>query len=316
MSVARAIISLDIETYNITDAICVEEIRAAKIIRTVSKNKHDEGILIKNLTNILINFLHVRIVKLTRNTQTYNSYYDYACQKFNVYGLCSFIKSYSTESVVLIIEDIILSSQLQKELKLRFEKIIYSYCTSIENECINLLKSDCISANITFFSATKDITADERRHIYKYYYSKAGIIKYEKFCKIFNVCAQNNNVLVEKNNTFTICSTDTFFMYYETEKYSCDVILKTIKNISNNKNAFHTKYDETYMSLWKKYYFLIQCINVWLQTTYFVDRLGVTGISNDILPIIISFMIQLFTKNQTVDWKQVVTFIHYSDMQK
>jgi len=245
---SKQLISLGIETCNIFDAGCVQEIKTAKIIKIITKNFDDA--LIQNIDHIIIHMLHMKVVK---NKDQYNENYADTLRK-NV----------DTKNTVLIIHGFILSAEEREEFESIYEKIIYCYYTLPYS-----------FSDITFFDGCELMTLDEKNIIY-------------------NIC-KNDDVLFMKPNSFQICKierSDTYDNYYN--QYSSEIILQSIKNIAHGKSVFWSKEHILYSKLWTKYYFLIHCNNIWLQTTYFIKQLDIAIYSIDMLVIIFRFMVNLF----------------------
>jgi len=201
----------------------------------------------------------------------------------------------NTKRIVPIINNFNPSPEEQHRLESTFGKIIYEHILELDKLTIDSLT---VAPDIIFIDDCNKLSNHERNTIYHHFAAKK--ITYMSFCHMLNICAQNDSVLVVKQDSFKMCDIERENTYTDNfrNRYSCNETLKIIKNIANKKSVFHQKHLGTYKLFWAKYYFLVHCNNIWLYLDYFIKKLGIGFQSNDILTIIFQMMVQLF-RNDT-----------------
>jgi len=284
----QALISLDIETFQISDPACMREIETAKIINVITKNETD-NIFMRNICNVLVHSLNMKIVHLTRSILP-EPYYPapYIYKIYNLNVLRAKFQNMDTTNIVLVVNNMMLQYEEIEEMKTIFNKIIILQRLYTDYYRKSFIIPFRDIANITFIDSYGDGPLDENKFIYD---RCLHAIDKKK------VTVQPGDILVVKPDSLKICKIERNDACYNCshDQYSCDEILKIIKNIADNKSVFHHKNEKLYKSLWTKYYFLVQCNITWLYITNFIAN------SNDVLMIIFQFMIQLFKKATDTD---------------
>jgi len=270
---SNQLVPLGVETCDIFDTECVQEIKMAKIITVIAECF--DFMLIKNIHHILINFLYMKVIYLSYREREIYDNVDYICRIFK------------NETNAALIVNVDLSLEEKNKIESAFKKIIYSHRFFYFHE---LCAYDEIP-DVTFLACSQRITFDIEKNLTHDYFQK-------KFAPGFfrNICSQNDSTLMIKTNSFKLCNierSDTYKIYiYET--FSCGTILKVIKKIADGKSIFYGKNQQIYDVLWTKYYFLVRCNNIWLWINHFIKRLNLATYSSDIFIIIFQFMIQSF----------------------
>jgi hypothetical protein len=294
MSSERALVALNIESYDLLSSDCVEEIKKAKTIAVIAENDNDERTLMKNIIHLLNNKMGSTVVMLTYpGTNIY--YFD---ELFITYSLNSLYDIYDNINNVVIIVKIWLTIDERNELRSKFSKVIYPNHRHLYSDFDQLI-------DITF------VCLFEKQE--PYYYNFLGInktrISYEKFNVAYNACVNNYDVMLINDNSIKICKIEYPTTYIDCyHQYDSSVILQTIVNIANNKCVFYKKNNNLYDILWKKYYFITKCINVRLTITRFMEHF------KDILNIIIHFMVTIFVNDMDVYMPIYQSIIYACDM--
>jgi len=151
---------------------------------------------------------------------------------------------------------------------------------------------------LRYYTTTHEHIIDFKHGVIFYYFPDRQIPKrYPKFTKTqitYDACTDNCDMLMITNNSIKVCKIEHPNIYLECYyRYNRNEILQTIKNISNGECVFYSKFGNLYYLLWKKYYFITDCIDIWLMITHFVKY------SKDILGIIMHFMVSTFANNET-----------------
>lgn len=268
----RALIALNIESYNLLSADCIEEIRRAKTIAIITENYDDEIMLTKNIIHLLNHKMHMNIIMLQRlkiNGMQYEN-----DNLIIVDTVDSAYNKFSDANNTAIIVGNSLTVNEQNKLHSKFDKIIYQYA----------LYNDIFNTDIIFC-----YHSNENPYYHCFPSTDKTRISYNELETAIRTCTNNTDVVLISNNSIKICKIEhpnTFIeCYYQ---YVGNKILQAIKKISNNESIFYSKNDALYDLLWKKYYFITKCVDIWLTITYFAKY------SEDILGIIIHFMVMIF----------------------
>jgi len=283
---SRALISLNIETFDIFDQACIQELKTAKIIRIMSQNSN---LLERNLYGLFKHSLRLRMIYLS-------DYRDANQLK------CVFRNSY-TENIILII-DICLSRVHESELdnlELQFAKIIY-VC---DLNYLNQLSIFLGQTDLIFLGHCDCMTQHERNMIYDYCLIQINKNREvtqpdrKRLSSVHNICTGTNDILMIKTDAFKICKLDEEKMItYGYRPLLPDDILVCIKYIADGKSIFHDKHGHTYKLFWRRYYFLTKWKDIYPNLVSLIQNLNTTTYSKDVLVIIFRFMSELIEKER------------------